>query len=264
MTLKFNLPPEVDSVAKRTLSSLVRKSVSCSYVILFCWPFLWSANAQTAEKKITIVTGRNIPADQRVLYLDALKESAVDAVQQFLGELHLTDEQIDAEMNAVDVQLAEKQSKCLDQTTLLNIYQAVRGDCTTISDGDFDFIASIIVPKGFNQPQNGQVPTGFFPYGLNRLNPAGNSVFEYIDSSAGEREKFKTLIVLGFLNAYWDRVKSKPTLNRTELTILYSGFGKYAEKLHSLCPTFTSSQQQCRNVEQEARQRSLDAKAKEQ
>ena len=267
---------QFEMAAVRKLSLGVMSTLLCSmfrYIgyplaAVLCCTLLWTVSAAAAEKTIAVITSKTmgdyVSQNERQFYLDVLKSFAQEAITQFLEGLHLTSEQI-AEIEAVDIESLD--GKCLDQNTLFAIYQAVRGACTTITDFDVNYISAIILPK-FDR-QITKVTTNFFPYGLNRLKVAefpSNKALEYEGSypPAGEREKFDTLIVLGFLNLYWDHVKDKPKLNETELAILYSGFAQYGNKLHNLCSKFDRSQQaRCENMAQEASQLSLAAGAKQ-
>jgi hypothetical protein len=229
--------------------------------ILLCSALIWSVSATAQEKKITAVTVRNVPADERGYYLGTLKQWEFEAVNQFLKGLRLTEDQIANEMAAVDVQSLA--GKCLDQDTLLDIYQALHGTCTKVGRDDyFDFISTIVLPK-FNKDASA-VATAFFPYGLSRLNVA-NSSLDYVDKypELSQRETFETLIVLGFLNAYWEHVKGKATLGDVEMLILYSGFGQYGEKLRKLCPTLSTQQARCVTIANETSQLALKAKEKQ-
>jgi hypothetical protein len=240
--------------------SVLRSIITNFITALLCCTFFWSTCATSAEKTIAVVTVLNVPPEERLYYLDTLNKFARNAVTQFLAGLRLTTEQIKSEIEAVDAQSLSK--KCLDQNTLLNIYQSLRAECKTLDE--FDSISSLILPKFY--AQGTKVMTDFFPYGLNRLDSddaASTSVLQFVDDypKLPDREKFDTLIVLGFLNSYWDRVKDKPTLSETELSILYTGFGQYAVRLRRLCPTFDRNEQSiCRKIADEASQRSLQAK----
>ena len=253
----------------RVFLSFMLKLKIHSLAVWFCCMPMFSVNTGAAERTIAAITsktiGDNVSQDERQYYLDVLRGHAQDAITQFLIGLHLTSEQI-AGVEAIDVESLD--GKCLDQNTLFAIYEAVRGTCTTIADDDVNFISSIIIPK-FDR-QITKVTTNFFPYGLNRLKlaePPSNKVLEYVDSypSAAEpNEKFDTLLILGFLNLYWDHVKDKPRLNETELTILYSGFAQYGNKLQNLCLKFGPGQKvRCENMAREAIQLSLAAKSKQ-
>lgn len=267
MTFKFKTETcTADRRVRRSPPSSVLTSVMCAFAFSFCCTFS-STNAGAVEKKITAVTIHNISKEEQNNYLSTLRDQSQEAITQFLRGLHLTDDQIATEIEAVDVEFLS--GGCLDQNTLFGIYKAVRGACTTITDDEFNFISSIILAQFNKKNDPTEVLTDFFPYGLNRLkafNAPQNNVLEYVQNypTIGDREKFDTLIVLGFLNLYWDHVKDKTKLSETELSILYSGFGQYGEKLRNLCPTFGSNQQsRCLNIAQEASQTSLLAKAKQ-
>jgi hypothetical protein len=243
--------------------SVLRSMTIGAISTLLCSAFFWSVCATAAEKKITVVTVRNVPPPEQGYYLGTLRQWQYEAVTEFLKGLRLTKQQISNEMAAVDVQSLA--GKCLDQDTLFDIYQALRGACTTGTRDDyFDFISTIILPK-FNRDVS-RVTAAFFPYGLSRLEVANSGVLGYADNypELGKRETFDTLIVLGFLNAYWDSVKDKPKLGEVELSILYTGFGQYGERLQKLCPSFSSDQQsRCRTIAQETSQLALKAKEKQ-
>jgi hypothetical protein len=269
MTTKFTKPLMYNSLTRRgsnVLCSTVLRSIAASSIatLLLCCAFFWCSDAKGAERKITVVTVRNVPQQERDYYLDALRQFAFEAVTQFLGGLHLTKAQIDNEMEAVDVQSLA--GKCLDQNNLLGIFKALRGVCTIATNNEFAFISTIILPK-FDADYK-KVMTDFFPYGLNRLDAdvTRYSVLEYVDNypELDNREIFDTLIVLGFLNSYWNQVKDKPKLSEAELSILYSGFGQYGDRLRSLCPSFTRAQQaRCQTIAREASDLALKAKEKQ-
>ena len=233
--------------------------------LLVCSTFVSSTYAAASDKKITVVTVRNVPPQERDYYLDALKQFSIEAITQFLKGLNLTKEQMASEMEAVDLQSLA--GRCLDQNTLLGIYQALSAACTTGRRDDFDFISTIILPK-FNSDVS-KITTDFFPYGLGRLDGTDivrSGVLEYVENypELGNRETFNTLIVLGFLNAYWDHAKDKPKLSEVELSILYTGFGQYGDKLRSLCPSFSNDQQsRCRTIAHDTSQLALKAKQKQ-
>lgn len=255
----FNRPP---STANRHFRSIAATSLSA---LLLLNAFLWSSDARGAERKIVVVTVRNASPSLRDDYLDSLKAFSVDAINQFLGGLRLTKAQIASEINAVDVQSLA--GKCLDQSTLLGIFQALQGDCTAATNNDFVFISSIILSKFADDKK--RIVTDFFPYGLSRLDSIDvtrTSVFGYFENypDLDNREMFDTLVVLGFLNSYWSQVKDKPKLTDLELNILYSGFGQYGDRLRTLCPSFSRAQQaRCLTLARETSLLALRAKEKQ-
>jgi hypothetical protein len=246
------------------------KSLGYPLILLLCSTFIWSANVSAAEKAIAVITsktiGEKVSETERQRYLEALKSFAQEAITQFLEGLHLKSEQIAEVIEAVDVESLN--GNCLDQATLFAIYLAVKGaNCTTVTDLDLNYISAIILPN-FDVAVT-KVTTNFYPYGVNSLRLTqlpSNKVLIFVEQYplAGERENFDTLIVLAFLNLYWEHVNDKSTLSDTELSILYSGFAQSGIKLHNLCSTFDRTQQpRCENMAQEARQLSLRARAKQ-
>jgi hypothetical protein len=214
--------------------------------------FLCNVTHAEANRKIA-VTERNVPTDERQNYFEELESFALDTIVEFLKGLKLSTTQIESELRNIDLKII-KDDNCLSSSTLSGISQALRRGCAT-SEGD-EFISSIILPQFVEKRR---VKNNFYPYGLKRLratpSPSDN-VIEYEEQYAvagAERTLTETLIVLGFLNLYWDQIKDKPTITDTERHIVYFGFGKYSVALGPLCGQLSgSSKARCQNVEREA------------
>jgi hypothetical protein len=220
------------------------------------WFWLSSvAVAAAADRTLAAVTSHDVPTTEQQRYFEVLKEFSRNAIQEFLTNLHLSDDQIiDNELNAIDLNIVNS-GDCLDKFTLSAIYQALNGGCVPSADDELTF--SIILPKFYNGNQT--ILTVFFPYGVNQLKSAptsSNNSIQYNETypNAGARELTEALVVVGFLNWYWENVKAKAQLTDTEFAIVWKGFGQYQGKLNRLCTQLTEQTQRahCKSIADDA------------
>jgi hypothetical protein len=196
--------------------------------------------ADAADRKLTVVTELGVPPGERSHYFAVLKQDGLNAIASFLTNIRLTPEQVANEMKAVNLKVLAA-GNCLAQETISEIYQALITECAPKADEES--ISSIILPKFFQSKNDTQVATSFFPYGLNQLKAdprASSRAIEYVEPypRPSTREVTMTLIVLSFLNLYWEGIKEKPKLTEIEYSIIYNGFGTYSYTLQKLCPQF--------------------------
>jgi hypothetical protein len=184
------------------------------------------AIAAVIEKELNASTDAEAIA-LRESYFAELKQFAILHISQALSIVKVPAEEIDKELDAVSLERVDGKH-CLSQTTLLDIFDALRAGCLPPRD-----MKSIILPKYSRGDK--EIYNTFFPYSLARLRDSRSSLayaFHYNEDPKGEkRNTTEILIVLAFLNLYWDRVKDKPTLSPIEYAIAFSAVRNYALKL---------------------------------
>jgi hypothetical protein len=86
---------------------------------------------------------------------------------------------------------------------------------------------------------------------------------ERYPSADQDRSVTENLIILGFLNLYWEQIKDKPKLTHAQYAIIFYGFGNFSRRLSSLCSGMPSpAKKRCQEVSAEAVQITLQARAK--
>jgi hypothetical protein len=206
---------------------------------------------QIAAVHASGLTGKRPDAPRE--YQEAQEEFAQKTIAEFLSTLSLPQDAVTSELNRIEVAL--KKDGCLARTTITSIHQSLLAGCATIPEDDL--ILAIILASFYNEDQ--AVRTLFYPYGLNRLRkssaPIAN-IIQYIETLPlmGSRQLTECLIMLSFLNLYWDTVKDHQQLSPTEYTILFKPMPGFA---------FAASQQNnCVTLANEANQLSLAARKK--
>lgn len=223
-----------------------------------------SCPSTAQDKRFAAVTSNGVPQTEQEYYFGVLKDFSTQTIEAFLTGLGLSNKDVQKEMGTVDLNILGA-GNCLAKYTLSAIYQALQGGCVPRPDDAFIF--SIILPKF--APDNKSIVTSFFPYGINQLKSAPASpknIVEYVESypSTGGREWTEALIVVSFLNLYWENVKSKPSLTDNEFAVVYKGFGQYQGKLTRLCAQISdvARKNSCKSIAADADAKSILASQK--
>lgn len=194
-----------------------------------------------ADRPYTAVTPSGISkmgAIDKKFYVEVLQKLARDTVTAFLSDLRLPESERNRAVQMVSFELLGDESCLASAATLFGLRQVISGGECAPPEGHL--ISSIILPYLFVEEQRSKIRTNFFPYTLKSLQdaePFVDNVFEYDEffPAAKERTETTTLIVLGFLNLYWETVKDKEKLTKNDKYILQTGLRQYAAKLNRLC-----------------------------
>ena len=219
--------------------------------------------ANSTERKLAAVTSLGIPTIYRSPYFDVLKDFSLQTIQEFLTNLQLNPDEVQNEIESVDLSILNE-GNCLAKPDFYGIYRSLTAGACQAPDEKYIF--SFILPAF--TPDNKKVVTNFFPYGLSALKSeaaSGSSiVYEEQYPPVGTREWTEALIVISFLNLYWEPARTKAQLNDTEFTVVYKGFGQYQRKLTKLCGQLVDPVQKtrCKKVADDAGKKTSEALTK--
>jgi hypothetical protein len=217
--------------------------------------------AAATDRRYTAVTPSGLSKmaeNERTFYLEVLQNFASNTVTAFLRDLQLTQKEARDAAQMVSFEFLKDESCLSSSTTMLSLAQKLQRGC---APADEHLISSVILPFFFRENQASKIRTIFFPYTLKRLKTTEafelfvNNVLEYDEPFPPPRERAEmgTLVVLGFLNLYWDTIKDKEKLTEIEQHIVWRGLNEYSRRLRLMCPNFAGSAQAgCENILREA------------